>query len=90
MKPGMTDEEYGKDSQECAEIAHRQAFREYNYLQAQWRMYRPLPDQEDRYRYQLEHRPSLSDLEIEYRRDCMMSRGYELVPVEDKKKTDIQ
>lgn len=90
VKPGMTDEEYAKDSRECDEIARQQAFREYNILESRWRMFRPLPHQEDHYGYYRRSGPSLSQLEFDYRRVCMMSRGYELVPLEESKKADIQ
>jgi hypothetical protein len=90
VKPGMTDEEYAKDSQECAEIARQQAFREYNILQSRWRMYRPLPHQEDQRGYYRRFGPSLAELEFDYRRLCMMSRGYELAPLEESNKPDIQ
>ena len=84
FKPGVTDEEYALDSQECEEIARQQAFREYSRLQTQRRMYRPLPHQEDRYGYYQRPGPSLSQLESDYRRECMIAHGYELVPLEDR------
>lgn len=90
VKPGVTDEEYARDSQECAEVARQEAFREYNVLQSRRRMYRPLPHQEDRYGYYQRLGPSLSELEADYRRVCMLSRGYELMPLGDEPGTNGQ
>lgn len=90
VKPGVTEEEFAKDSQECAEIARQQAFREYNILQSRWRMYRPLPHQEDQRGYYRRFGPSLSELEFDYRRVCMTSRGYELAPLDDRTSADTK
>lgn len=80
-KPGVTDQEYARDSEDCAEIARHQAFRDYSVFQTQWQS--TVARRHDR-RYSVYQGlgpPSYGDLEFRYRRICMLSKGYELVPL---------
>ena len=81
VKPGVSDEEFAQDSEDCAEIARHQAFRDISVFDTRVR--------HDRF---LHHgrrssslrgfQPSLSELEFRYRRLCMTARGYELAPLD--------
>jgi hypothetical protein len=79
-KPGVTEEEFIADSEDCAEMAHQQAKRD------RW-LYRPYLGSSRSYRYGVRYseyrrpRPTLSELRFRHRFDCMASRGYELVPL---------
>lgn len=81
MKPGATDDEFNADFDACAQIAQQQARRD------RW-LYRPYlganrtPRYGRRYAEYRNNRPTLSDLEFRFRYDCMVSRGYELTPVD--------
>ena len=81
MKPGVTDAEFNADSDACAEMARQQARRD------RW-LYRPYlganrtPRYGRRYSEFRNNRPTLSELEFRYRYDCMVSKGYELTPVD--------
>ena len=81
-KPDMTEQAFATDQVECAELAREQAF---------------LDNTRDRLRaetaYATQRRqsaldlygtiPSFTELERRYRRICMLSRGYELAPLEE-------
>ncbi len=83
VKPGVTEEEFIADSEDCAEIAHQQARRD------RW-LYRPYLGSSRTHRYGGRYseyrniRPTLSELRFRYRFDCMISRGYELVPLDEQ------
>ncbi len=83
VKPGVTEEEYLQDSQDCAEIARHQAFRDFNVFESRSRLRRS-------FRYDRRFSSfdnigvSSSELEFRYRRLCMVSRGYELAPLDDQ------
>lgn len=83
VKPGITDEEFVRDSQECAEIARRQAF--HDYASSRWRFTRrPLHSHpEGMFSTFDDPHFSMTSLEWDYRRVCMLSRGYVLAPLED-------
>jgi hypothetical protein len=82
-KPGMTEQALATDQLECVGIARQQAFfdnksdrlrAEAAYglwrRQAAWDFYGVIP--------------SLAELERRYRRVCMLARGYELAPLDEK------
>ena len=81
-KPGITDAEYIRDSEDCAQIAQRQAFRDAN-------IYRPWPVPDRSFRRGIRSTPfshdrvSRGELEFRYRRVCMQSKGYELMPLDE-------
>ena len=82
-KPGMTEEEYVKDSRECADIARTQAFRDGTVFQSRARAAAAATATRHDQRlwtYQ-DLGPSMPELEFRYRRLCMLSRGYELAPI---------
>jgi hypothetical protein len=80
-KPGVTDAEYAKDSQDCVEIARHQAFRDQTVFDTQWRSTTTFRHDRRNWNFQ-GFGPTLPDLEFRYRRLCMISRGYELVPLD--------
>ena len=83
VKPGVTEEVYVQDSQDCAEIARHQAFRDSNVFESRSRLRRSF-----RYDRRFSSFDSIgvssSELEFRYRRLCMVSRGYELAPLDDQ------
>jgi len=79
-KPGVTDEEYARDSEDCAELARQQAFRDYTVYQTQWPASVARRHDHHYLTYQNFGPPSYGNLEFRYRRLCMLSKGYELVP----------
>ena len=91
VKPGVTEEVYVQDSQDCAEIARHQAFRDFNVFESRARFGRSF-----RYDRRFSSFDSIgvssSELEFRYRRLCMVSRGYELAPLdgqgEDEENSD--
>ncbi len=83
VKPGVTEEEYVQDSQGCAEIARHQAFRDFNIFESRSRLRRSFPHR-SRFSSFHDFGVSPSELEFRYRRLCMVSRGYELVPLDDQ------
>ncbi len=83
VKPGVTEEEYLQDSQDCAEIARHQAFRDFNVFESRSRLRRSF-DHGRRFSSFDSIGVSSSELEFRYRRLCMVSRGYELAPLEDQ------
>jgi hypothetical protein len=82
-KPGVTDEEYKRDSEDCAELAQQQAFRDYSVFQTQWQASVARRHDRQLWTYQQLGPPSYGNLEFRYRRLCMLSKGYELVPLTD-------
>jgi len=81
-KPGVSEAEYIKDSEECAEIARHQAFRDQTVFDTQWRGSVALRRDRGYWGYRDVGPPSYGNLEFRYRRLCMLSRGYELAPLE--------
>ena len=81
-KAGVTDEEYARDSEDCAVLARQQAFRDYNVFQTQWRSTVVRRHGHDYRTYQNLGPPSYGNLEFRYRRLCMLSKGYELAPLD--------
>ena len=83
VKPGVSDAEYAQDSQDCAEIAQHQAFRDFSIIESRSRTRRTF---NDRNRITTLDTFALSpgELEFRYRRVCMISRGYELAPLDDQ------
>jgi hypothetical protein len=83
VKPGVSDAEYAQDSQDCADIAQHQAFRDYSIFETRSRFRNSF---DDRRRFSTFDPLALSpgELEFRYRRLCMISRGYELAPLEDE------
>jgi len=83
VKPGVTEEVYAQDSEDCAEIARHQAFRDFNVFETRGRFRGSV---HDRRRYTTFDPLVLSpgELEFRYRRICMLSRGYELAPLDDQ------
>jgi hypothetical protein len=81
-KPGVTDEEYARDSEDCAELARQQAFRDYTVFQTQWQSSVARRNDHRYWTYQNVGPPSYGYLEFRYRRLCMLSKGYELAPLE--------
>ncbi len=77
IKPGMTEEEVTRERSECAEIARRQAFMDFQFdaphprLHHSGRLF---------HRY---HFRSLGELKRRYRRVCMLARGYQFAPLDD-------
>ncbi len=86
VKPGVTQAEYEQDSLECADIAQPQAFRDYTIFETRTRFRGSV---NDRRRFTTFDTTVLSpgELEFRYRRLCMLSRGYELAPL-DKNRED--
>lgn len=80
-KPGVTDEEYARDSEDCAELARHQAFRDYTVFQSQWQSSVARRHDHHYWTYQNVGPPSYGYLEFRYRRLCMLSKGYELAPL---------
>lgn len=86
VKPGVTEEQFVQDSQDCAEIARHQAFRDFKIYDSRARHHRSF------HHYRRREGSSFfgfgasspAQLEFRYRRICMVSRGYELVPLEDE------
>lgn len=87
VKPGVADEEYVADSEACAEIARHQAFRDFSVFKSRARFSRSYR-YDRRYSTFRDFGPSLSELEFRYRRLCMTSRGYELVPLDEAEDGD--
>ncbi len=84
VKPGVTDEVYVQDSQDCAEIARHQAFRDHSVFESRARFGRSFRYDRRRFSSFDSIGVSSSELEFRYRRLCMISRGYELAPLEDE------
>ena len=84
VKPGVTDEVYVQDSQDCAEIARHQAFRDFNVFESRARFGGSFRYDRRRFSSFDSFRTSPSELEFRYRRLCMVSRGYELAPLDDQ------
>ena len=85
VKPGVSDAEFVADSEDCADIARRQAVRDHATFRSRSRFTRI--DGYDRRRSTfttLDAGPSLSEFEFRYRQLCMFSKGYELAPLEDQ------
>jgi len=82
FKPGVTDEEYARDSEECAEIARNEAFRDYSVFQTQWQSSVARRHDGRVWTFQEVGPPSYGNLEFRYRRLCMLARGYELAPLD--------
>ena len=83
VKPGVTDEEFIADSEDCAEIARRQARRDYSLFRFRTTFSRSY--RYDRYGSRFrDFGPTLSELEFRYRHVCMISKGYELVPLDEE------
>ncbi len=83
VKPGVTEEEFVQDSQDCAEIARHQAFRDFNVFESRSRLRRSFHS-DRRFSSFDGIGVSSSELEFRYRRLCMVSRGYELAPLDDR------
>jgi hypothetical protein len=85
VKAGVTDEEYAQDSQDCAEIARHQAFRDQAVYETRFR-HDPAFRHDDRFWSLQDFGPTMPELQFRYQRICMLSRGYELAPLvpEDK------
>ncbi len=83
VKPGVTEEVYVQDSQDCAEIARHQAFRDFNVFESRSRLRRSFHS-DRRFSSFDGIGVSPSELEFRYRRLCMVSRGYELAPLDDQ------
>ena len=81
VKPGVTQAEYEQDSLECAEIAQHQAFRDYTIFETRTR-FRGTIDERRRFSTFDTFVLSPGELEFRYRRLCMLSRGYELAPLD--------
>ncbi len=84
VKPGVTDEVYVQDSQDCAEIARHQAFRDHSVFESRARFGRSFRYDRRRFSSFDSIGVSSSELEFRYRRLCMVSRGYELAPLDDQ------
>ncbi len=82
VKPGVTEAEYQQDSLECAEIAQHQAFRDYSIFETRTRFRGSVHDRRRFSTFDTTVQ-SPGELEFRYRRLCMLSRGYELAPLED-------
>jgi hypothetical protein len=80
--PGVSEAEYLKDSEECAEIARHQAFRDQTVFDTQWRGSVALRHDRGDWGYRDTGPPSYGYLEFRYRRLCMLSRGYQIAPLE--------
>ena len=82
VKPGVSEAEYQQDTQECVEIARHQAFRDYSVFETRGRFDRGFDNHR---RFDTFDTMVLSpgELEFRYRRLCMLSRGYEIAPLED-------
>lgn len=86
VKPGVTEEQFVQDSQDCGEIARHQAFRDFKIYDSRARHHRSF------HHYRRREGSSFfgfgesspAQLEFRYRRICMVSRGYELAPLEDE------
>ncbi len=85
VKPGVTDEEYAQDSQDCAEIARHQAFRDQAVFETRFR-HDPSFRHDSRFWTFHDFGPTMPELEFRYKRICMLSRGYELAPLEPEDK----
>jgi hypothetical protein len=84
VKPGVTEEVYVQDSQDCAEIARHQAFRDHSVFESRARFGRSFRYDRRRFSTFDSFGVSSSELEFRYRRLCMVSRGYELAPLDDQ------
>ncbi len=83
VKSGATDDQVRLDLAECTDIARQQAFRDQPSLEFQLGLgYGPV-HRRDRSLF-ARHRPSYAEVQHRYRRVCMIARGYELAPLEDK------
>ena len=82
VKPGVSEAEYEQDSLECADIAQHQAFRDFTIFETRTRFRGSV---HDRRRFNTFDTTVLSpgELEFRYRRLCMLSRGYELAPLDE-------
>ena len=87
VKPGVTDEEFAADSEACADIARRQAVRDQSTFRPRVAVSRS-NRYDRRLRSTLGFGPSLSEIEFRYRRLCMLSKGYEIAPLEDEPDAD--
>ncbi len=85
VKPGGTDEEYTRDSQDCAEIARHQAFRDQAVFDSRFR-HDPAFRHDNRFWSFQDFGPTMPELQFRYQRICMLSRGYELAPLEPEDK----
>jgi len=84
VKPGVSEAEYVQDSEDCAEIARHQAFRDSNVFESRARFGGSYRYGRRRFSSFDSFGTSPSDLEFRYRRLCMVSRGYELAPLDDQ------
>jgi hypothetical protein len=79
-KPGVTEAEYNKDFQECAQIARHQAPRDRPVIDTQWRA--TVADrQNSRHWDSQDIRPSYGNLVGRYVQVCMKARGYKIAPL---------
>ncbi len=85
VKAGVTDEEYARDSQDCAEIARHQAFRDQALYDSRFR-HDPAFRHDNRFWSFQDFGPTMPELQFRYQRICMLSRGYELAPLEPEDK----
>jgi hypothetical protein len=85
VKPGVTEEEYEQDSRDCEEIARQQAFRDQAIVDTQWRSSVTRRHDNGVWNFQ-GIVPTFPETEFRYRRVCMLSRGYELAPLESEDK----
>jgi hypothetical protein len=82
LKTGVTDEEYRRDIEECAELAQHQGRRDF----ATRRAHLPSFGRARRNVVGTRHVATLTseaELEHRYRRVCMLARGYELAPLDE-------
>lgn len=89
VKPGVSDAEFVADSEDCAEIARRQAVRDYAHYRSRARFARTHGYNR---RYStftaFDFGASLSEFEFRYRQLCMFSKGYELAPLDEEPASD--
>lgn len=81
VKPGATDAQLAADAEDCAETARQQAIRDRSPFRTHFGYVRRDDRRIAGRRY---IPPSLSELEFRYRYNCMISKGYELVPLDEE------
>ena len=80
VKPGVNDEQLTADSEACAETAREQALRDRSPFRTPFGYARRDDHRIAGRRY---IPPSVPELEFRYRQNCMFSKGYELVPLDE-------
>ena len=83
IQSGASDEQVKQDLTECTDIARHRAFRDQPTLQFHLGLSYGSVHHGHRHPF-ARHQSSYAEVQHRYRRVCMVSRGYELAPLQDQ------